>query len=53
MLNDNKLNTIKRIDTDSRVEKLPAEHGVVVLKIYQMNTIHFLSVLTKFGIKKQ
>ena len=43
VLNENKINTIRGIDTASCVEKLPAEQGVVVLKNYRMNTIHFLS----------
>ena len=43
MLNENKINTIRVIDTVSRVEKLQAEHWVVVLTNYPMNTIHILS----------
>ena len=44
MLIENKINTIREIDTVSRVEKITSLTRVVVLKSYQINTIHFLSV---------
>ena len=53
MLNENKMKTIRGIDTVSRVirlEGITSWTQVVVLKNYQLNTIYFLSVLVMFSV---
>ena len=46
VLNENKINTVRRIDTVSRVEKLPAKHGLSCWKMTKW-TRFFFSVFCK------